>query len=114
MKALFDQILKFLEALGHALFASVTRSFEAGIQSVVENGGELLIDAARDAVRAAEESSATGFDKFDVAFDHASARLKSEGLAVVKNAVSIAIENAVAELKQEIAEATKPSDGPSE
>lgn len=104
MKKVIDTIVGLLKAFGEALLAAVFNGFQDLVKSVADNGGQLLLDAADEAVRAAEAAGGTGFEKYDAAFDAIGAKLASEGVAVVGNAVNGAIEAAVAKLKAEVAE----------
>lgn len=103
MGDILDKLLGFLRLIGEAFLATITSSFSAAIKSVAENGGELLVNAANEAVRAAEQPGVTGLDKYEHAFEAVVKTLTDNGIQVVENAVNIAIENGVATLKEEIA-----------
>lgn len=112
MGKIFETIIGLLKAFGEALLAAVFSGFQDLVKSVADNGGQLLMDAADEAVRAAEAQGGSGFEKYDAAFDAIAAKLASEGVEVVGNAVNGAIEAAVAKLKAEVAEINQPAAGP--
>lgn len=88
LKSLADEILEFVESF-----------FGAAIKAVEQNGGPLLVQLATDAVAAAEASGGSGGQKLQAAVDSVVAGLKTNGVPVVLNAVNIAVETAVANLK---------------
>lgn len=73
--------------------------FHSLIDSIAQNGGKVLQEAAIAAVAAAEASGGSGKDKFDAALAQVIATLTAQGLPVVQNAVRGAIEAAVADLR---------------
>ena len=67
---------------------------------VEENGGKVLRDAASAAVIAAETVPGDGMAKLSAAAASVTAVLVAEGIPVVKTAVNLAIEMALADAKQ--------------
>lgn len=94
--------LKSLENNAHSFFSWISGAgfafYKAAINSVEASGGQVLKDAATSAVTAAEAAGGTGNEKFTAAFNAVEAELKTAGVAVVVNAINIAIESAVAAL----------------
>lgn len=76
---------------------------KAALQSLLKGGGATLMDAAMNAVKAAEATDADGDSKWEMAYDAVKQTLESEGREVVKSAVNLAIEMAVAKLKEQSA-----------
>lgn len=89
-------IVAFVSKFGTGILAFV----QAGAKSIAENGGDLLVSAARDAVLAAEKAGGNGDDKAVAAEKAVIGALVSKGVPIVLNAVRIAIENAVAEMNK--------------
>lgn len=69
------------------------------VDSIFASGGALLVSAATDAVNAAEAAGGSNTDKFAAAFNAVKTDLESKGIPLVINAVSGAIEAAVANLR---------------
>lgn len=66
---------------------------------IVESGGELLTDIVTAAVKEVEVAGGSGKWKFNTAYDKIVAALTERGLPIIGNAISGAIEAAVANLK---------------
>jgi hypothetical protein len=91
------KILKKIKEIVNSFF----NSFLSGLaRSIAENGGELLVRAAREAVAAAEQSGGSGEDKLKAARDRIISSLRDAGKPIVMNAINGAIEAAVAEMKK--------------
>jgi len=84
----------------------------AGAKSIAINGGLMLIDAATSAVEAMAATDGSGKDKRDAAINAVVAQLESKGVPVVENAVRLAVETAVANLKADIPELNQPAPPP--
>lgn len=65
---------------------------------IARNGGKLLLEAATQAVIAAEASGGSGEDKFKLAKKIVITRLEANGIPIVLNAVHGALEGAVARM----------------
>ena len=74
----------------------------AAAKSIASSGGALLTSAALVAVKAAQESGGTNDEKFQAAFDAVKDTLASEGIIAGTNAINVAIEAAVAQLKEDM------------
>lgn len=72
------------------------------LASIEKNGGQVLVQAATDAVVAAETAGGTGEVKAAAALAAVSADLLSKGVPVVVNAAKGAIELAVADLQAKV------------
>ena len=70
---------------------------------IVASGGQLLINAAIEAVTTAETTGGTGAQKFAAAKTQVLSTLTSGGIAIAENAVNSAIEAAVAALPKQVA-----------
>lgn len=90
-----DRLIAFLLGLGSDVLAAV----EAFATVVAQNGGSVLVQAATDAVAAAETAGGTAATKLAAAQAAVIADLTSKGIPVVQNAVNAAIEAAVAQMK---------------
>lgn len=66
---------------------------------LARSGGQALVQAAREAVAAAESQGGSGEDKLNAARKAVVKSLQRQALPVITNAINIAIETAVAELK---------------
>jgi len=73
--------------------------FEPLAITIAHNGGPVLLEIVKNAVKAAESYGGSGSDKLAFAKKLIEEGLKSEGLPVVWNAINGAIEAAVANLK---------------
>lgn len=91
----WSAIVSFFTKFGAALFTA----FKPLLVSIAENGGKVLIEAAREAVKASEASGGNGDAKRAAAFAAIVRVLGEKGIPVVANAVYGAIEVVVAELK---------------
>ena len=85
--------------LVHTLHGGAIDFFEALASSIEASGGQILWDAAKAAVEAAEAQGGGGEDKAKAALASVIAVLEKEGLPIVINAIKGAIEAAVANLK---------------
>lgn len=82
--ALENDSIAFVEALGHSIEA---------------NGGQVLRDAAKAAVEAAETTGGSGEDKAKAALASVIAVLEAEGIPIILADVKGAIEASVANLR---------------
>ena len=73
--------------------------FTAGVKAIANGGGKVLTDAALAGVRAAEATGDSGDVKFNAAWASVVSTLTAEGIPVATNAVRLAIEAAVAQIK---------------
>lgn len=71
------------------------------IHSIAQNGGDILIQAAKTAVDAAEAAGGSGSEKREAAKASIIESLKANGIPLVMNSINGAIEAAVAELNNE-------------
>ena len=94
--SIFSKIGAFFGRFGVILSTFLS----AGAAAIVKGGGKVLIEAARDAVRAAEVAGGTGSEKRAAAIAVVVSTLTSKGLPVLYNAVFLAIEAAVAEMNK--------------
>lgn len=72
---------------------------EGAAKQIVNAGGPILINAAIAAVTAAETAGGSGADKFKAAVTATENVIKTQGIPMVSNAIAIAVEGAVANLK---------------
>lgn len=70
----------------------------AAAKSIAASGGALLVEAARNAVVAAEKQGGTGSEKREAAINAVTSTLENAGISVIATAVNTAIEAAVAEM----------------
>jgi hypothetical protein len=91
----WHKVVKEAKEVVSDIFSAFT---SAGTQ-LLRDGGPVLITAATEAVIAAETTPGDSNAKFQAAEAAVLAELKDKGLPIVKNAVRLAIENAVANLK---------------
>jgi hypothetical protein len=89
---LWDAFTEWLESIGEGVLNALK---PLGRQIAIA-GGMALVDAARQAVRAAEETGGSGREKFDAAQKAIIVSLEAQGLPIVINAINGAIEAAVA------------------
>lgn len=68
-------------------------------ETIVKNGGPVLLAIVQEAVFAAESTGGSGKDKLKAAQDKIESELKAKAMPVVWNAINGAIEAAVAKLK---------------
>ncbi|MPY72149.1 MAG: hypothetical protein GEU92_18980 [Alphaproteobacteria bacterium] len=106
----WSAIWRVIEITGEALLNAMQTFASAGIKSLAENGGMFLMDAALEAVKAAETNGGSGLDKLKSAKDSVVENLTTEGIEVVENAVNLAIELAVAQLKTDLTASQTPAD----
>ena len=97
----WEDVGDFFENLGALIGGAMLVFLKAGAEAIVASGGELLKDAAMAAVRASEAQGGDGEEKFSAAVKAVIGTLESAGIAVVINAVRLAIEHAVARLHVE-------------
>lgn len=90
------EILNHLHDFVHGLKDMLSDFWDAATQTVKENGGKILEDAALAGVAAAETQGGTSQEKFDFAYAAVAAVLAKEGIPFAVNAVRLAIEAAVA------------------
>lgn len=87
------EVLPFVDAIGH---------------DIVTNGGPILIEAATDAVQAAQNTSGTGAEKFAAAQASIIQTLTTAGVPIVINTINNAIQGAVTLLKSNSTTAAAP------
>lgn len=101
---MWQEFLGWLMRVGHGTLSFISTLAE----SIADNGGQVLIDAAKQEVQAVEDAAAAGLaagnimtaeDKFAQAQAAVVQTLKTEGIPVVMNAVNGAIEAAVAAMR---------------
>lgn len=97
LSELWDKIMEWFEDIGE----EIVNGLKPLAKEIAKNGGALLLNAAFEAVRAAEAQGGSGSDKFNAAKSTVIAKLEDEGIDVVINAVHGAIESAVARLKEQ-------------
>lgn len=73
--------------------------FAAAAKSIVASGGQLLLNAATQAVETAEATGGTGAEKFAAAEAAVTGTLASAGITAITGAVHAGIEAAVATMK---------------
>jgi hypothetical protein len=96
LNGLWDAFVEWLEDIGEDVLDFVK---PLGKQ-IAAGGGALLVEAARQAVKAAEAEGGSGRDKFNAAQSKVVEVLEKQGINVIINAVNGAIEAAVAGLKK--------------
>lgn len=101
---MLDAVWRFLKDLGEVILASMFSFAAAGARRMAEEGGELLIQVVQDAVNAADASEEDGLAKYKAAKEAAEDKLQAEGLNVATSTLNFAIEAAVANLKEGVAE----------
>ena len=101
-----SEVSEFFDNVWDGILAFLKDAYEwalpvvkAALQSLVSGGGAMLMDAATAAVKAAEETGADGDTKWEMAYEAVKGTIESEGRKVVKSAINLAIEMAVAKLK---------------
>ncbi|MGE3541456.1 MAG: hypothetical protein AB7N91_28990 [Candidatus Tectimicrobiota bacterium] len=110
----WKEVGDFFSDLG-AMFGGAFLAFiTAGAQAILSGGRQVLKDAAMAAVRSQEQEGGTGGEKRDRAFDAVKGTLLNAGVPVVVNAIYLAIEAAVANLRAEQAKANPLSAPPSD
>lgn len=95
----------FFEKLGAQFGGAFLVFIVAGAKAMLAGGGQLLKSAALAAVHSQEQEGGTGAEKRQRAFDAITGTLLSAGIPVIANAVYLAIEAAVASLREEQQEA---------
>lgn len=90
--------------IGEVLLSTVFSFVAAGAKRIAEQGGDLLVDSVREAVVAQENTEGDGLTKLKAAKEAAEDKLQAEGLEVAESTLNFAIEAAVAELKEGMAE----------
>lgn len=83
----------------HSFTGGALDFFEALATSIEASGGQILRDAAINAVKAAETNGGSGKAKFDAAYAQVVSTLQAEGIPFLVSAVNGAIEAAVAKIK---------------
>jgi len=84
------------------IFDNTAAAFISALLNDIEkSGGQVLRDAAIEAVKAAEDAGGSGKEKFDAAVASVVATLTTQGIPIVIHAINGAIEAAVAQLKAE-------------
>lgn len=100
---MFATFFAKLRAAGHAIADEAVELlgtfFSAAAHSIAANGGPLLIQLAQDAVLAAETQGGNAGQKLQAAVDLVKAGLTAKGEPIVTNAIHLAIEASVAQLK---------------
>lgn len=96
-----DQILDAILGFLKDAYEWVLPIFKASLKLLIKGGGATLIDMASNAVKAAEQPGLTGDQKYDMAFEAVKQTFENEGREVVKSAINLAIEMAVAKMKAE-------------
>lgn len=97
MEKVWGEILDFLSDA----FNWVKPIFSAALKQLIKGGGATLIAAATNAVAAAQAHGGTGDEKYEIAFKAVKETIKDSGQDVVDSAINLAIEMAVAKLKDE-------------
>jgi len=100
MKLSISAILDYLEAFFSPIGKTVLDFFHAAMMQVAKSGGEVLTAAALAAVKAAESEGVSGSEKFDAAKSALIDSLVNQGISFSINAIHIALESAVAKLKE--------------
>lgn len=103
MSDFMDDVVVFLKSLLSAAQQIAFAFLLAGAKAIAASGGALLTDAATAAVKAAENAGGSGTEKYEAAFAAVVGTLEDAGQPVVENAVNLAIEAALAKLKEEVA-----------
>jgi hypothetical protein len=105
--AFFKTIENKLHDVGHSIAgiftAGESKALElatAAAHYVEQNGGQILRDAATAAVIAAETTPGGGMAKLAAAVTDVIAVLTTQGIPVIKSAINLAIEMALADAKQ--------------
>lgn len=98
--SVFSRILKEIAEWFEEIGESILDGLKPLARQIAKNGGTMLLEAATQAVIAAEQSGGSGRDKFDAAKGSVIATLQASSLPIVMNAVHGAIEIAVAALKE--------------
>lgn len=98
-----DTLKAEIEQIFNTVTAFLGTFFNAAVQAVAAGGGQLLVQSAINAVTAAETAGGSGSDKFNAAKSAVIADLTAKGIPVITNAIHLAIEAAVANVKQDAA-----------
>lgn len=91
-------ILSSIKLWFTGISARLSKALKATTAVIVEGGGDMLLNLAADAVRAAESTGGSGEDKFNAAKKVVIKGLQQRGRVVIMNAIHSAIEMAVAEM----------------
>jgi hypothetical protein len=108
-KGFFMSVSNWIHHLFSETRAEILSFLSPALALIESNGGKILTDAAVAAVTAAEATGGSGQTKAAAAFASVSAVLVSEGIPVVKNAVNLAIETAVANMNASKAATATPA-----
>lgn len=96
---MFKRIWKSISSIFDSARDQLADFFVPFIRTVLNNGGQILLQAAMKGVIAAEQENVPGEEKFKIAKNAVIIELKTKGIPVVINAVHSAIEAAVAKMK---------------
>ncbi|MBP3958326.1 hypothetical protein J8F10_24015 [Gemmata sp. G18] len=99
LKGLTMDILSIIKLWFAGVSARVAKALKATSTLIMEGGGDLLLDLAAEAVKAAEATGGSGEDKFKAAKKVVIKGLQQRGRNIVVSAIHSAIEMAVAEMK---------------
>lgn len=94
---IWDAFVEWVESIGE----DVMEFTKPLAKEIAKNGGKLLIEAAKDAVIAAQASGGSNSEKFKMAQTSIIETMKAKGIDAALNAVNGAIENAVAGMKKD-------------
>lgn len=100
----FHTVVREIKSIALDIFSAF---FNAGVEAARQIG-PVLLQSATDAVLAVETTPGDGKVKREAAFAAIVADLESKGLPIVKNAINLAIEAAVANMKSSAATAPTP------
>lgn len=93
---MWNQIKTFLKGL----ISDITGFLTPLAKQIAKSGGQLLLQAALDAVMAAEKQGGSGSAKFKAARASVVASLQTNGVPLIENAIQGAILAAVAKLNE--------------
>ena len=99
-KTFFHDLANRIGNFLHETELSIIHALSPLARQIVAGGGVILINAAMDAVLAAEQTSGNGAAKFAAAKASVEGTLKAQGIPLIENAVNGAIESAVAALRE--------------
>ncbi|HNB00967.1 MAG TPA: phage holin, LLH family [Nitrosomonas sp.] len=94
--SIFSRVWHVIESFFEGVEREVVIFLDALAHNIARNGGSLLIQAAQQAVEAAEKTGGTGKEKFEAAQKEVKEVLEASGVNSVLSAINAAIEAAVA------------------
>lgn len=112
MANFFQHLIDQIKAWLNGVEDTVADAFHAFVTDIEQSGGEVLMEAAMAAVKAAEDTKGTGAEKFKAAIDAVKDTIVAKGLVATENAVQGAVLVAVAKLNADQGQGSAPAVDP--